>query len=51
MLREDVELRGHLDRFAIQKALLTRTPWEVPYTRAFAKLVGVGLRLDKSQYL
>ena len=38
MLRQDKELASYLDKFAMQKALLTRTSYEVPYGRAFEKV-------------
>lgn len=43
MMRQDSQLKALLDKFEIQKALLTRTPYEIPYARSFLKLCCVGL--------
>ena len=50
MLRQDKELASYLDKFAMQKALLTRTSYEVPFARVFAKLDAMGRRLNKDAY-
>jgi hypothetical protein len=50
MLREDAVLAKALDELEAQKALLTRTSYEVPYGRAFDKLARAGLRLNKELY-
>lgn len=50
MLRQDKELSSYLDKFATQKALLTRSSFEVPFARAFAKLDALGRVVKKDAY-
>ena len=50
MLRSDPQLASALDDIEARKRLVTRTGYEVPYARSFAKLAGIGRKIDVGLY-